>query len=150
MILEPPTVEREPSKKKHTGSNHLRVLVADDHERVLQRTASLLEPHFEVVGTATNGKMLVKEALRLQPDVIVSDVLMPGLNGIDAARELRKLGCKAAIVFLSVYEAADFVNACVSEGALGYVTKARMGVDLVHAIQEASQNRQFISPSVSQ
>jgi DNA-binding NarL/FixJ family response regulator len=149
MILEPPTVERQRSSKLKTHPALVRVLLADDHERVMERATAILQPHFEIVGTASDGKMLVQEALRLEPDVIVSDILMPGLNGIDAVRELRQRGCKAKVVFLSVYDSPEFLNACLSAGASGYVTKVRVGYDLVHAINEATQGRQFISPTIS-
>jgi DNA-binding NarL/FixJ family response regulator len=129
-------------------SNGLRVLVADDHQLVLDRVVSLLESHFTVVGTANNGEMLVQEAIRLEPDVIVTDIMMPGLNGLEAARRLREAGTTAIFIFLSVYAREEFVNACLAEGALGFVAKARMGADLLRAISEVKSGRQFVSPSI--
>jgi DNA-binding NarL/FixJ family response regulator len=149
MILEPPTAEAKSFPTQKTRSDLARVLLADDHEPVLERAATVLRRHFEVIGTVTDGNMLVKEALRLRPDIIVADILMPGLNGIDAVRELRELGCEAKFVFMSVYRSPEFVKACLSVGASGYVTKDRMGVDLLHAIQEAQKDRQFISSSIA-
>jgi DNA-binding NarL/FixJ family response regulator len=147
MILEPPTAERS-SSAKLKSDHRARILIADDHQPVLGRTACLLQAHFEVIGSVTDGKMLVQEALRLQPDVIVSDILMPGLNGLEAAHQLRERGCNAKFIFLSVYESADFVRASFSVGGSAYVTKARMGMDLVTAIKEVLQGRKFTSPSV--
>jgi DNA-binding NarL/FixJ family response regulator len=124
-----------------------RVLVADDHPIVLDRVVSVLRPNFEVVGTARNGRDLVTEAERLQPDVIVLDIEMPVLNGIEAAHALYEIGSAAKLVFLTVHPQSEFVNACFAEGGLGYVTKLRLGMDLIPAINEALSGHYFISPS---
>ena len=123
------------------------VLLADDHGLVLERVLSLLKPDFEVVGTACNGSDLVAEAQRLEPDVIVLDIAMPILNGIEAAHELHELGSTAKIVFLTMHEQPDFMLACIAEGAEGYVTKTRMTMDLIPAIYEALLGHRFISPT---
>ena len=135
-------VKRECSLPKPT------VLVADDHSLVLERVVSLLRPDFEVVGTANNGSNLVAEAQRLQPDVIVLDITMPVLNGIEAAHELREIGSTARLVFLTVHEGSAFVEACIAEGAQGYVSKSRLATDLIPAINEALSGHRFISPTV--
>jgi DNA-binding NarL/FixJ family response regulator len=122
------------------------VLLADDHGPMLDHTMSLLQPQFEVVGMVNDGRALVNEAQRLQPDVIVMDITMPVLNGIAAARELRVSGSPAKLVFLTVHQESAFVRRCLAEGALGYVTKSRMITDLIPAIKEALSNRRFISP----
>ena len=127
--------------------NRPRVLVADDHSIMLDRVVSLLRPNFEVVGTACNGRDLVAKADRLRPDVIVLDIEMPVLNGIEAAHELGEVGSAARLVFLTVHPQSEFVNACFAEGGLGYVTKSRMGMDLIPAINEALSGHYFISPS---
>ena len=93
------------------------VLVADDHSRLLARVLSILTPHFDVIGTVTNGSDLVAEAHRLQPNVIVLDIEMPILNGIEAAHELHETGSSARIVFLTVHQDQDFVDAAFSAGA---------------------------------
>ena len=124
------------------------MLLADDHDLVLARVLSLLNSSFEVVGTANNGRDLLAEAQRLHPDVIVLDITMPILTGIEAARELRAAGSMVKLVFLTVNEDAAFVRACFSEGALGYVKKSRLGTDLIPAINDALSGRCFISPSV--
>ena len=125
------------------------MLLADDHGLVLARVLSLLESSFEVVGTANNGRDLLTEAQRLHPDVIVLDITMPILTGIEAAHELREAGSMVKLVFLTVNEDAAFVRACFAEGALGYVKKSRLGTDLIPAINDALSGRRFISPSVS-
>ena len=129
--------------------NRPRVLLADDHSSVTDRVSALLQPNFEVVGTVTNGKELLFESARLLPDVIVLDISMPELSGIEAAHELRSLGSTAKIVFLTVQTRVEFVRACLAEGASGYVTKSRLATDLVPAIQDALSGHRFVSPPVS-
>ena len=106
--------------------NRPRVLLADDHVPLLEAASALLRSEFEVIGTARDGAELVAEALRLRPDVIVADITMPGLNGIEAARQLRDAGSSAKLVFLTVHTETEFVNECVGVGATGYVVKSRM------------------------
>ena len=149
MILEPPTLEPLRSQQSNISSDGLRILVADDHESVLKRVISVVQPHFHIIGTANNGQKLVEEALRLKPDVIISDIMMPGLNGLEAARHLRESGSTAKLIFISVYEREEFVRACLAEGGLGFVTKSRLGTDLVQAINEVMNGRRFISPTVA-
>lgn len=124
-----------------------RVLLADDHDAVLEHALLLLQ-NYEVVATAHDGMELVTEALRFEPDLIVSDITMPFLNGIDAAHELREAGSTAKFVFLTVHEQPALLDACFAEGALGYVTKSHMGTDLLPALNDALSGRHFISPSM--
>lgn len=126
-----------------------RILVADDHDVILDMVLSLLQPEFEVVGTATNGIDLISAAQRLQPDVIVLDITMPILNGIEAAHEIQEAGLKVNFVFLTVHERSSFVRACFEEGASAYVTKSRLKTDLIPAIREALSGHHFISPFLS-
>ena len=125
-----------------------RILLADDHHLVLERILSLLQPHFEVIGMVNDGRTLVSEAQRLQPDVIVLDITMPLLTGIEAARELHKGGTQAKLVFLTIHQDPAFVRGCFAEGGLGYVTKSRLVTDLIPAIHEALSDHTFVSPSV--
>jgi len=125
-----------------------RVLVADDHNLVVDRVMSVLRRDFEVVGTATNGRELVEEAERLRPDVVVLDISMPVLTGIEAAHELRETGSTVKLVFLTMHEEPAFVEACFAEGGLGYVKKSHLGTDLIPAINEALSGHRFISSSV--
>jgi DNA-binding NarL/FixJ family response regulator len=127
-----------------------RILLADDHPAILQWAIDLLRASFDVVAITDNGEDLIKEAKRLNPDVIVADITMPIVNGIEAARELREAGSSAKFVFLTVHQQTDFVEACQSEGGLGYVVKSRMQTDLIPAIEHALAGKQFISPVVFQ
>ena len=126
-----------------------RVLLADDHSAFLERTAALLKPQFEIVGTVADGIALVAEALRLSPDVIVADITMPGLSGIDAAHRLRELASTARIVFLTIHSEEQLVEACTAEGALGYVVKSHMKAHLIPAVHAALIGAAYVSPLVS-
>jgi DNA-binding NarL/FixJ family response regulator len=108
----------------------------------------LLEPEFEVVGKVVNGRDLFEEAMRLQPDVIVTDISMPVLNGIEAADQLKESGCNSRIVFLTVHSDSDFVRRCLCTGAFGYVVKSRIASELVTAVREALAGHIFISQNL--
>ena len=123
----------------------VRILLADDHPDLLKTVERHLEPKFEVVGMVLDGQLLLEEAMRLKPDVIVSDISMPRLNGIEAADQLKESGCQSRIVFLTVHTDSDFVRRCLSAGAFGYVVKSRIGTELVPAIREALAGHIFIS-----
>ena len=122
-----------------------KILLADDHSDLLKTVERHLEPEFEVVGKVLDGQQLLEEAMRLKPDVIVSDISMPLLNGIEAADQLKESGCQSRIVFLTVHSDPDFVRACLAAGALGYVVKSRMMMELVPAIREALAGHIFTS-----
>lgn len=124
----------------------VRILLADDHLSVLDVVASVLEPTFEIVGRVADGQALVEAAAKLQPDVILTDISMPVLNGIDATRRLKESDSKSRVVFLTVHKDPDFIQACFEAGALGYVFKPRMVTDLLRAVQEAFVGRGFVSP----
>jgi DNA-binding NarL/FixJ family response regulator len=126
-----------------------RILLADDHQPLLDSVRHMLEPVFEIVGTAHNGREMISQAERLKPDVIVADIGMPELDGLEAARELRERGSTAKLVFLTIHSEPRFVQACVRAGALGYVVKAHMWTDLIPAIEAAAAGRSFISPTSS-
>jgi len=123
----------------------MRILLADDHPQLLERLTTLLRASFDVVGTAHNGEELVAEAMRLDPDVIVADISMPVLTGIEAAHQLHEAGCTAKFVFLTVHSEDEFVQACLAEGALGYVVKRHMWTDLIPAIKAALSGQSYIS-----
>jgi DNA-binding NarL/FixJ family response regulator len=129
--------------------NRARVLLADDHAVILDRVGALLSSTFEVVGAVTNGQELISAGMSLHPDVIVSDITMPGLSGIEAAHRLREAGSRAKFVFLTIHVEHEFVEACVAEGALGYVVKSHLKTDLIPAINAALGDHTFISPLVS-
>ena len=123
-----------------------RILVADDHSAVLESLVPILEAQFTVVGTASDGKAAVEAEEKLRPDVVVLDISMPVMSGIDAARQMRKGGSKASIVFVTVHQDADILAAAKRAGGLGYVVKTRLQTDLVLAIKEALEGRGFVSP----
>jgi DNA-binding NarL/FixJ family response regulator len=126
-----------------------RVLLADDYRPLLESVLRLLRPEFEIVGEAQNGQALVEAALKLKPDVIVTDISMPILNGIEAAKRLRETGSTSKIVFLTVLSDPGSIVTCMATGALGYVIKARIITDLEPAIREAVAGRIFISPALN-
>jgi DNA-binding NarL/FixJ family response regulator len=126
-----------------------RVLLADDHPAMRVLTATALAGECFIVGSVGDGRELLAEAERLHPDVIVLDVTMPRLDGIEAARQLRRSQRPARLVFLTVHEDADFARAALDTGGLGYVVKARLAADLLPAIRAALDDRRFVSPTIS-
>jgi DNA-binding NarL/FixJ family response regulator len=122
-----------------------RILLADDHPRFPEMEERLLRSEFEIVGKVSDGQALFEEAVRLKPDVIVTDISMPFLNGIEAVDRLKESGCTSRIVFLSVHSDMDFVRRCLSTGAFGYVVKSRIATELVPAIHHALAGNIFIS-----
>jgi DNA-binding NarL/FixJ family response regulator len=134
--------------KPESGENRQRILLADDHSLMLERLTRFLQPTFEVVGVAHNGVEMVSEAMRLSPDIIVADISMPELDGIEAANRLREMGATSAIVFLTIHENSEFVKAGMATGALGYVFKSHIKTDLIPAINAALSGRCFVSSAV--
>lgn len=110
----------------------------------------LLESDFEIVGSVSDGEALVEASLTLRPDVIITDISMPVLNGMEAVEQLRKSGCASKIIFLTVHSDTDFVRMCLALGATGYVVKPRVASELLPAIREALAGRTFVSPLTSQ
>ncbi len=127
----------------------IRVLLADDHEAMLHRVADLLAGECDVIGTAIDGRQALDAAQNLKPDVLVLDISMPVMNGIETARRLKEVGVKTRIVFLTVNDDPDFAREALEAGALGYVIKPRIASGLVAAIKEAHAGRSFISPTLS-
>jgi len=123
----------------------VKVVVADNNPAVLRRLVSLLATEFEVVSTAENGKLALERSRRYQPDIIVLDLEMPILNGIEVTRELRKLGPTPAVVICSVESDQEMIEAAQQAGALGYVFKMHMDRDLVKAVKAAARGETFTS-----
>ncbi len=121
------------------------VLLADDQEEVRQTIAHLLELEFRIVGMAENGERALELTPNLSPDVVVLDICMPVLNGIEAAEQLRESGCPAKVIFLTAHADQDFVEAAFSAGAFGYVLKSSAGGDLIPAIHQALEGKHFVS-----
>ena len=125
------------------------ILIADDHKMFAEGLASLLEDDFELVGTVSDGQALVAEATRLSPEVIVVDISMPVLNGLDATRQLKQAGSPAKIIFLTMHADARLLSEAFRCGAAGYVLKQSAGEELVFAIREVIAGRRYITPTIA-
>jgi len=126
----------------------LRVLLADDHKAMQEKVKGLLSQSFDVVRVVANGQDLAEAAQELNPDILVVDISMPVLNGIDAVRQIMSAGGKARVIFLTVHEDPDLVAVCLDAGALGFVIKSRLASDLIPAIKLALTNQTFVSPTL--
>lgn len=126
-----------------------RILLADDHVLLLEAFRRMLEPAFSVVGTAVDGAALVEEALRLEPDLVVADVSMPRMNGLEAARRLRDELPRARVVFLTVNEDPQLAAEAFALGAAGYVLKSSTGLELEQAIRTALAFRRYLSKRIA-
>jgi len=131
---------------KSAPTQPVRVLLVDDNEAVLARTAAVLTPGCIIVGSAKDGPTAIKAAASLQPEVIVLDISMPGMTGLEVASLLRKAQSTAAVVFLTVHDEEEFVQAAKAVGGIGYVIKPRIASDLMKAVREAKAGRPFVSP----
>src|SRR5262245_47046937 len=120
------------------------VLVADDHPQVLESVSRLLEADFRFVDETTDGRRALESCRRFDPDVVVLDIAMPGLNGFQVARELKRTGARAKIVFLSMHASDDYVATAIASGADGYVVKTRMRPDLNRALHHVLAGRRFM------
>lgn len=125
------------------------VLLADDHKIVLEGLKSLLEDQFEIVATVQDGRKLLEKVKELRPDVIVVDITMPLLNGIDAVRQVRKGGSKVKVVVLTMHQDAMYAKEAFDAGASGFVLKHSASSELVTAIDEALKDNTFISPAIA-
>jgi DNA-binding NarL/FixJ family response regulator len=126
-----------------------RVLLADDHKMVTEGLRSLLEPEFEVAGTVQDGRALVSAAKELHPDVVIADISMPLLNGIDAAVQIKKADPRVNIIFLTMHPDATYATRAMEAGASGYVLKHSAPAELVTAIREALKGRTYITPMIA-
>jgi DNA-binding NarL/FixJ family response regulator len=130
-------------------SGRPRVLVADDHRAMLDTLVSLLSRDFDVVAAVADGLSAVAEAENLEPDLLVLDIAMPGLNGIAAAARLKERGSMAKIVFVTNMRDREFVDESLALGNIGFVVKDRLVADLLPAIRRVLAGETFVSPSVS-
>ena len=129
----------------------VRVLVVDDYEPFRRYICSALKhvPDVEIIGEASDGLAAVRESEAAQPDLIVLDVGLPGLNGIEAARRIRELSPESKILFVSQESSTDVVHEVLGLGALGYVVKAHAGSELLAAVEAVRQGRQYIGSGVT-
>ncbi len=126
-----------------------RVLLADDHKIVAEGLRRLLEPEFELVGIVEDGRALVAAAQKLNPDVIVADISMPLLNGIEAVRQLKKGTSQAKVVFLTMHLDVTYATRALEAGASGYVLKHSAPSELITAIREALKGRIYLTPMIA-
>jgi DNA-binding NarL/FixJ family response regulator len=126
------------------------ILLADDNCSVLAHVRKMLQKQreYQVVAAVSNGAMVVSECRQFKPTIIILDISMGELSGIDVARELRDSGCTAKIIFLTVHEDSDYMNAAMGAGGSAYVVKSRISLDLFSAIRAVLSNKLFVSPSL--
>jgi DNA-binding NarL/FixJ family response regulator len=125
-----------------------RVLLADDHRIVAEGLRGILEEQYDLVGIVEDGRDLVEQALQQGPDIIVVDITMPRLNGLDAIAQLRAAGCAAKVVFLTMHKDVTYATAALKVGALGYVLKHSASEDLLKAIQAAVAGQVYVSQEI--
>ena len=125
-----------------------RVLLADDHRIVLEGLRGMLDEEFEVLPPVTNGRDLVETALRLRPDVVIADISMPMLNGIDAVRQLQEKGSAAKVVFLTMHADQTYATRALQAGGSAYVLKHSASDELVTAIHAVLAGKTYISPAM--
>ena len=126
-----------------------RVLLADDHKIMIEGLKDLLKGEFEIVGSVEDGRALVEQASTLHPDVIVADISMPQLNGIEAARQIKKTDNNIKIVFLTMHPDATYAANAFEAGALGFVLKHSASSELIRAIHEAIKGRTYVTPLIA-
>ncbi|MGD1092042.1 MAG: response regulator transcription factor [Bryobacteraceae bacterium] len=127
----------------------IKILIADDHSMVIDGLRGLLEPEYEVVGAVNDGRAVLPEVQKLKPDVVVIDISMPLLNGLDCTRQLREAGCTAKILVLTMHPDATLAQEALAAGASGYLLKSSPGSELKGALREVLQGRTYLSPAVT-
>jgi len=123
-----------------------RLLMADDHTLVLEGFRRILEPEFDLVGTAEDGQALVKLAIELHPDAVLLDISMPLLNGFEAGRQIRRLVPSTKLIFVTMHSDQEYLDECFKMGASAYVLKRSAASELVEAIHQALQGGRYITP----
>jgi DNA-binding NarL/FixJ family response regulator len=131
-----------------TKSSRPRILIADDHAIFAETLRAYLEKTFTVVGVAADGRAMLQEAIRLGPEVIVADVAMPLLNGLDAARRIREHVPNVRFVFLTMHDDANLAAAALELGKVAFVLKCSGGLELLTAIEEILHGRSYVTPKL--
>ncbi len=126
-----------------------RLLIADDHTLLAETCKSFLEPEFEVVGIADNGRTLLRLVSELRPDVVVLDIAMPKLNGLDAAEQIKHLSSTTKLVFLTMNMSPEVAAEAFRRGASGYVVKSSSADELARAIRRALKSESYLSPAIT-
>jgi len=131
--------------------NTVKIILADDHTIVRQGLAKLLEgePDLKVVGEAEDGRRAVNQVQKLKPDVVLMDIAMPNLNGIEATRQIKKISPQTKVIILSMHAHDRYINELFGLGASGYLLKNSTGTDIINAIHAALQGNTYLSPSIS-
>jgi len=130
-------------------NNRARVLIADDHNLVAELCKRLLENDFDVVGAVSDGRALVRTAAELKPDVIVVDVAMPVLNGLDAGRQIKKMLPAVKLVYLTMNSDADVAAEAFARGASGYLLKTCAAAEMVLAVREVLRGKSYLCKALS-
>jgi DNA-binding NarL/FixJ family response regulator len=125
------------------------ILIADDHGMMVDGLRKLLEPEYEILGTVSDGRQILPEVQRLDPQLVVIDISMPSLNGIDATRQLREAGRSCKILILTMHPDATLAREALDAGASGYVLKSSPASELLNAIREVLLGRTYLSPAVT-
>lgn len=131
------------------SSGRARLLIADDHTLLAEACKSLLEPEFQVVGIVATGREMLRVAAELKPDLVIIDVAMPQLNGLDAAEQLKRSQPSCKVVFMTMNLAPDVAAEAFRRGALGYVVKSSAASELITAIRRALRSESYLSPLIT-
>ena len=132
----------------HQSTFRPRVLIADDHAIFAETLRSYLEKTCSIIGVVADGRAMLQETIRLRPDLVVADISMPLLNGLDAAREIREQAPKVAFVFLTMLDDANLAAAAIELGAVAFLMKSSNGLELLKAIQEILHGRSYLTPKL--
>jgi DNA-binding NarL/FixJ family response regulator len=127
-----------------------RILLADDHSLLLEAFSNLLQPKYDVVGTATDGRKMLAMVTRLKPDVVIMDIAMPNLNGFEAGEKLKKLSPNIKLIFLTVNEDPDMVTEAFRIGANGYLLKNSAASELFQAIDAVLNSKNYVTPRITE
>jgi DNA-binding NarL/FixJ family response regulator len=132
-------------KAPHPNSSRPRILIADDHAMFAETLSAYLDKVFTVIGVVADGRAMLKEAIRLRPDVVVTDVAMPVLNGLDAAQRIREHVPKVKFVFLTMLDDANLAAAALELGSVAFLLKSSCGLELLRAIEEILHDRSYLT-----
>jgi DNA-binding NarL/FixJ family response regulator len=137
-----------PAGRSHKEMKKPTVLLADDHVVFVEGLRKILETEFEVVGLVQDGRMMVTEVLRLKPNVVLADITMPLLNGIDAARQIWKAEPRAKIIFLTMHSDPIYAAEALDAGASGYLVKQSAASEVLNAVRTVLKGKVYITPLV--
>ena len=133
-------------QRSETAAGKPRLLLADDNPAMLSHVSGFLAKDFHIVAAVTDGDAVLRNHEKSSPDLLVLDISMGKVGGLEVARMLRNRGCQTPIVFLTVHREADFLNAALASGGTAYVVKSHMTHDLIPAIKAALSGEMFVSP----